>query len=115
MGKAMQRSPKKRKRRSEPGAAAGAPWKTALAGIAAAWLCTAVGLILSSFLFYMEWIPSGSVQYQTAAYLILLISLLAGAAVTFRRTGGRERVWILGTLAGYLLIRFLLSSILTFL
>ena len=91
------------------------PWKTAAWGVLLAWIATLVMILLSSVLFYTGWLSGSSSQYQTVVYIIMILSLLIGVIYVSRKTQGKDRIWIIGMLAGYLIVRFLLGAILTFL
>ncbi len=88
-------------------------WQIGLKGLVLAWLVTLAGLFLTAALIYWEWVGAGITS--AAAKGIMIASMLIGGLYIFKKTKGRDRIWILIMLIGYLLVRFLLSLILTFL
>ena len=87
-------------------------WKRGLKGLSIAWLLTIVGCLLGSISIYLEWIaPSG---IEIIAKGILIVSMLMSGVYVFRHTSKKERIVILIVLILYLMLRYLLSLILTF-
>lgn len=110
----MQRA-QKRKRRSGGQEVSRPSWQTALWGLCFAWIVTVIGILLMTAVFYAGWLSGSGGQYQMAAYGIMAVSILTGMLFTFKKTGGKQRIWVLAVAAGYFVIRLLLSAVLTFL
>lgn len=88
-------------------------WQIGLKGLALSWVVTLLGLLLTTCLIYFEWMGSGLIGI--AAKVILIGSMLVGGIYVFKKTSGKDRIWVLVMLVAYLAVRFLLSMILTFL
>ncbi|MCI8632645.1 MAG: hypothetical protein HFE64_04070 [Lachnospiraceae bacterium] len=91
------------------------PWKTALWGLVISWGTTIIAIILMTAVFYAGWLSGSGMQYQWAAYAIIAVSLIIGMGYSLRKLNGTQRLWALAVPAGYFVIRFLISAILTFL
>ena len=90
-------------------------WQYMLYGLGLAWVITLAGLLITACLIYFGWLGSGAGVVAFAAKAIMILSMAAGGIYVLKKTSGKERIWALIMLIGYLAVRFLLSSILTFL
>lgn len=87
-------------------------WKKGFKGLCIAYLVTLIGLLIGTSIFYYGWLSPG--WMNGIGKLIMILSMFAGAFYIFKVTAGKDRIWILIVLIAYLLLRFLLSLILTF-
>lgn len=111
----MQRVQKRKIRSQQKKESSRQPWQVMLIGLGIAWGLTLIGIILMTAVFYAGWLSGSNMQYQMAAYAIMAVSVIAGTGYAFKKTTGIERLWSLGVIGGYFVIRFLLSAIFTFL
>ena len=109
----MQRT--KKKKRPVRSADSKPAWQVALWSLCLAWAVTILGLLLATTLFYTGLLSTGTGAIQACAYVIMVLSLIIGGGYFLKQVKGRECIWILSVLFGYLIVRFLFAAILTFL